>query len=103
MGGLIQERMVFQEKQIRPCLRACSMALEGNATLASARLRLIITLRTSSGQPSAREASGTTSGSPPGAGLSLCGAGAAAAGAGAAGAGSREKVAGCFDMAIGPG
>jgi len=48
---------------MRPCLRACSMALAGRPTLASAKPRLITSLRTSSGQASARDARDTIKGS----------------------------------------
>src|SRR5690348_6094888 len=95
-AGLTHARMLFQVKQIRPCLSACSMADAGSPTLASARPRLMISLRTSSGQPSARDPRETTSGSTA-PDLSAAGLGAG----GEAGAGEAGRGAGAGALATG--
>ena len=89
MAGLIQDRTVFQENAMRPCLRACSTALTGKATFASTNFKSTTSLRTVSGQASAKAAILTSRGSTAGPDL-------------AAGAGAGVEATGCAP-AVGTG
>src|SRR5262245_23404551 len=61
-AGVSQERTVFQLNASRPCRSACSTMSAGNATRASTRLQWTISLRTPSGQLSARAVRPTSNG-----------------------------------------